>query len=258
MAPLSRPAQYMLRIDDICPTMHRESWMRLVAMIREFRLRPILAVIPENHDPGLRQSPEAPELWAELRSLQAEGAAIGLHGFRHVCASHGRSLIPIHRETEFAGLPVEVQRKRLHTGLDILRNKGLHPSLWVAPRHGFDAKTLAALQSEGIMYLSDGMARRPHLRGGVVWLPQQLWSPVMKDAGLWTICLHPGAPLLAQMPELRAFVEQHSAQFTSFDRVRAEHGADELNAGERLHEAASIWRLRLRLARKRMRSARSA
>ena len=255
MAGLPRPAQYLLRIDDLCPTVHRASWEGLQAIVREFAIQPILAVVPENRDPDLFQSPEDPALWAELRALQSNGAAIGLHGLHHLCASRRESLVPLHRMTEFAGLPLEEQRSRLRAGLEILRGKGLEPQLWVAPRHGFDWKTIAALRAEGIEWLSDGMARVPFERGGVRWIPQQLWRPVSKDAGLWTICLHPGAALMEQLEEIRAFVERHRGQFTSFARVRSEFSGARFDAGELLYEAAAMWRLRLRYARKRWRHA---
>ena len=69
-------------------------------------------------------------------------------------------------------------------GSKTLRTYGLNPKLWVAPRHGFDRNTLRALQQEGIGYLSDGFARIPFRRGGITWIPQQLWEPVRKSSGL--------------------------------------------------------------------------
>ena len=107
MARLPHPAQYLVRIDDLCPTVHRASWTRLLAFIRESGIQPILAVVPDNQDPELRQSPANPSFWAEMRELEAAGAVIGIHGYRHVCSSRGSSMIPIHTYTEVAGLPSE-------------------------------------------------------------------------------------------------------------------------------------------------------
>ena len=47
------PAEYLLRCDDLCPTTPRERWRRLEALIQEFSLQPILAVVPDNRDPEL-------------------------------------------------------------------------------------------------------------------------------------------------------------------------------------------------------------
>jgi predicted deacetylase len=252
MARVPAPAQYLLRIDDLCTTVHQRRWTRLRDIVREFGIRPILAVVPDNYDPELNKSDPDPEFWQQMHESQVSGAAIAMHGYRHRCTSEGTSLIPLHRHTEFAGLDVEEQRAMLQAGLEILRGKGLNPRLWVAPRHGFDRNTLTALRYVGIMHLSDGFARRPFLRGGVVWIPQQIWEPAEKSSGLWTICLHPNGTSRLKADELRAFLEKRAGQFTSFDRVIAEFEATELGPGERLHEAVAMGRLRLRRSLKRM------
>jgi predicted deacetylase len=82
-----RPAQYLLRFDDLCPTMSRSGWQRFEALIDEFGVRPMLAVVPDNGDPELEVEDADAEFWAKMRAREAEGAAIALHGYRHVCAS---------------------------------------------------------------------------------------------------------------------------------------------------------------------------
>jgi len=57
------PAQYLLRIDDLCPTVSAERWQQFQSLIEEFRLRPILAVVPDNQDPELKVSPPDPAFW---------------------------------------------------------------------------------------------------------------------------------------------------------------------------------------------------
>ena len=212
-----RPAQYLLRFDDLCPTMHMERWRRYKGLIEEFGLRPILAVVPENRDPNLIAAPENPAFWEEMRALEAAGAGIALHGFQHLCRNRGRSLVPLHRHSEFAGVGEKTQRLWIRHGLDILREQGLHPSIWVAPRHGFDRNTLRALRAEGIGILSDGQTRVPFLRGGLVWIPQQLWAPRHKSSGVWTICLHTNTASPAAFDKLRAFVAENASRFTSVD-----------------------------------------
>jgi hypothetical protein len=111
--------------------------------------------------------------------------------------------------------------------------------------------TLEALRLEGIELLSDGLARVPFVRGGITWLPQQLWSPVKKPKGLWTICLHTNTIRSSQADELREFLREHAAQFTSVNRVEAELKPGELTATERIYEICAQWRVRTSRARKR-------
>jgi len=240
---LPTPAQYLLRIDDLCPTVHRDRWQALEALIKELRLKPILAVVPENRDPELIESTPDPDFWPKMRALESAGAAVGLHGFRHLCLSRGRGLVPIHRTSEFAGVPLATQRSWIREGLALLRSHGLNPRVWVAPRHGFDSNTLKALREQGVSILSDGFAGVPFLRAGMTWIPQQIWEPVEKQTGLWTICIHPGSMGEEQITALRGFLDRHAAQFTSVDRVLHEFPPARLGMIERIHAAVAISRI---------------
>jgi predicted deacetylase len=243
---ISRPARYLLRFDDLCPTMSRVGWQRFVPMIEEFGLRPILAVVPDNRDPELEVDAPDPRFWARMRAMDAAGATIGLHGYRHLCGCDGKSLVPLHRSTEFAGIPEETQREWIRAGLETLRGHGLKPRIWVAPRHGFDRATLRALRDMGVRLLSDGLARVPVERGGLTWIPQQLWGPLEKSRGVWTICLHANTAPDALVKQLEEFVRRHAAQFTDVDQVVAEFSSGEFRLGERIVEAAALARLRQR------------
>lgn len=237
--------QYLLRIDDLCPTVSAERWPLFHSLIEEFRLTPILAVVPDNRDPELEISPPDPEFWNHMRVLEAAGAAIALHGYRHLCVSRGRSLVDLHRTSEFAGVPAATQRAWISEGVRILRGHGLHPKIWVAPRHGFDKHTIQALREEGIPLLSDGFTCVPFLRGGVTWIPQQLWGPVEKDRGLWTICVHPNTASDAEISSLRGFVAAHATQFTSVDRALFHFQPATLTLAERIQAECALRRLKL-------------
>jgi hypothetical protein len=238
------PAQYLLRFDDLCPTHDIARWQACLALVQDFGVRPILAVVPDNCDPQLAVSPPDPDFWPRMRALEAAGAAIALHGYRHLCQSAGRSLLLLHSRTEFAGVPEPEQSQWIRAGLSILRGHGLHPQLWVAPRHGFDRATLRALRSQGIGALSDGFARIPFVRGGLIWIPQQLWGPVEKPKGLWTICIHANSASDRQLEDLRNFLASHAQQFTSVDRALAEFPPASLNPIERAYESLALGRIR--------------
>jgi len=248
---IPRPAQYILRFDDLCPTVALPRWQRFLPLIEEFGIRPILAVIPDNQDKALSLSPPDPKFWERMRAMEAAGATIAMHGYRHLCASHGVALLPLHSRTEFAGVPQETQRHWIREGLGILRGQGLNPTVWVAPRHGFDGNTLRALQKEGIQLLSDGFARVPFTRGGMTWIPQQLWGPAEKSSGLWTICVHSNFAHRTDVERLQAFLRGHAEQFTSVSRALEEFSPAKLSLTERAYEAWALWRAKVSRARKR-------
>lgn len=241
---IAAPAQYLLRIDDLCPTISTEPWLQIFRLIEEFHLKPILAVVPENWDPDLEAAPPDPRFWGQMRALESAGAVIGLHGYRHLCVNSGRSLLGLHRNSEFAGAAGEMQRTWIRVGLHILRSQGLDPRIWVAPRHGFDAQTLQALRAEQIHLLSDGFARAPFVRNGITWIPQQLWSPVEKPRGLWTICVHPNTINDGEIDGLRAFLRAHASQFSSVDHLLAKVPAPTLTLAERAYADVALARVR--------------
>jgi len=240
-----KKAQYLLRFDDLCPTMDRRRWERFLPLIERYELRPILAVVPDNHDPELEIEQAYEGFWEEMRGLAAKGAAIGLHGYRHLCASTGRSLIPVHRTSEFAGVARESQREWIEAGLTVLRSHGLEPKVWVAPRHGLDWVTVEVLREVGLDVISDGFARRPYRDGGATWIPQQVWGPVEKASGLWTICLHSNSATDAEVAALEAFLERDAAQFTSVDRVLQEWPLAKRSLADRLFHGWMVARIRI-------------
>ncbi len=237
------PANYLLRIDDLCPTVSHGRWKLVRALIENFHLQPILAIVPDNHDASLAVSPPHPAFWDEMRALESSGATIGLHGYHHLCFSPGRSLLGLHRMSEFAGVSASTQRAWIHEGMRILRRYGLDPRVFVPPRHGFDEQTLAALRAEGVSLLSDGFARFPFLRDGVIWIPQQLWAPIEKPNGIWTICIHPNTARDHEIANLRAFLYAHSSQFTSVDRLLAQQSPAPLTVFDHFQTELSLRRV---------------
>ncbi len=71
---IPRRAQYLLRFDDLCPTMAFRRWNPFEQLIREFGIQPILAVIPDNQDPELAVEKAAPDFWERMRLMEAAGA----------------------------------------------------------------------------------------------------------------------------------------------------------------------------------------
>lgn len=169
-----------------------------------------------------------------------------------MCRNVGKSLVPLHERSEFAGVDEHTQRQWIRTGLTMLRARGLNPKIWVAPRHGFDRATLRALGAEGIKVLSDGLTRIPFRRGGLTWIPQQLWGPVDKRRGLWTICMHCNSARSTEVDALAAFLRRNARSFTSVERVLAEYEPCELGTAERVYEKLTLLRIQASRLKKRL------
>jgi len=183
-------AKYLIRFDDLCPTMNWTIWDQVEPILREHGILPIVAVVPDNRDSSLCIAPERPDFWDRVREWQHLGWTIAVHGHQHLYTSTDPGIIGINRRSEFAGLPRESQATNLAEALKIFESQGLRPTVWVAPGHSFDWNTLVCLRDCGIAVISDGFFTRPVRRAGCVWIPQQLWRMRRMPLGTWTICHH--------------------------------------------------------------------
>jgi predicted deacetylase len=244
-------ARYLIRFDDLCPTVDGARWAGNEALVRRLGIKPLVAVVPENRDPELVRGKADPGFWEHLRELQAEGWTLGLHGFQHLCEAHGWGLVPLHDRSEFAGLSEWEQHYKLERGLAILRGHGLAPTVWVAPRHGFDATTLRVLKSLGIEIVSDGLGLFPFQQDGMLWLPQQLWSGEERAQGLWTILIHTNTQTDAEFDRLAGFLEEHAADVITVEQAMCEFGGRGASVEDRVFRFAWLrrWDVRQVVAR---------
>src|SRR6267143_1112909 len=115
--------QYLLRFDDICPTMNWRVWAEIESVLVQRQLKPILAVVPDNHDPGLQVDSPAGDFWDRVRAWQKWGWTIALHGFQHRYVSRNAGLVATRKKSEFAGLPATEQREKLRCGMEIFKRE---------------------------------------------------------------------------------------------------------------------------------------
>ena len=61
------PPRYILRFDDICPTMNWTLWGDIENILVQRALKPILAVVPDNQDPTLQVDAPVENFWERVR-----------------------------------------------------------------------------------------------------------------------------------------------------------------------------------------------
>ena len=183
-------ARYLLRFDDICPTMNWDIWDRVERILIRENVRPILAVIPNNADPTMEISAPRSDFWERVRGWQARGWTIGLHGDEHRYVTAEAGLVGLNKRSEFAGLPLSEQQGKIARGLARFAAEGVLADLFVAPSHSFDRRTIEALRAQGVGTISDGFYARCVHRHGVTFIPQQLWAIRRMPFGVWTVCYH--------------------------------------------------------------------
>lgn len=184
---------YIIRLDDACPTSNLEKWDCIEALLDRYEIRPIVAVIPNNKDNELLSRYVFDnQFWSRVHRWENKGWLIALHGYAHEFKTKKRGIVPLNAYSEFAGVPISIQREKIKKGYNILLENGIKPKIWVAPAHSFDKNTLKVLHDETeIRIISDGLAMYPYNQYGFFWIPQQLWSFQKREQGVWTVCLHP-------------------------------------------------------------------
>jgi predicted deacetylase len=244
-------ARYLVRFDDVCPTMNWETWDRIEEAIDRLGLRPILAVVPDNRDPGLEVGPADERFWERVRGWQERGWTIGMHGYQHRYVTRERGVIGINARSEFAGLTREEQHEKLRSAMDAFRRQGVVPTVWVAPGHSFDATTVELLPEIGIRTVSDGLGSRPFSEDGVLWIPQQLWRFRRMPLGVWTVCCHPNAWRPDAVTSFLNDLAAYRDRITDVDSIAQDFGGRRRAWWE---GAMSRTYLTMLLARRRLRS----
>jgi predicted deacetylase len=212
--------RYLVRFDDICPTMNWPVWAEIERLLTRHDVRPLLAVVPDNRDPILCVGPPVDDFWDRVRSWQARGWSIGLHGYQHRSVTRVAGLLGLNAASEFAGLPPREQRRTLELALGVFAREGVRPDAWIAPGHSFDSSTVKLLAQLGLRRISDGFSLQPYVdRQGVTWVPQQLWRFRRMPFGLWTVCLHPNGWTEGHVARFAGDLTRFRPMITDFESV---------------------------------------
>jgi len=213
--------RFILRFDDICPTMNWRTWRQLEGTLYDLNIKPLMAVVPDNRDRDLMVSaPVVDDFWNNVRSWQARGWTIGLHGYQHRYLTQTAGMYGRMPRSEFAGLPYEIQEIKLRNAIRIFSEQRVSPQVWVAPAHSFDATTVAILSKLGVRIISDGYAIYPYQDAeGVTWIPQQFGKFRKLPFGVWTICCHLNDWTNGETERFRQDLAKYRDHFTAVTEV---------------------------------------
>ena len=218
--PHPKTAKYLIRFDDICPTMNWTVWSEIEAALTENRLKPILAVVPDNQDPVLRVDAPKEDFWERARQWQARGWTLALHGFQHKYTARRPGIITIKKLTEFAGFPAGDQEEKIRSGVEVFEREGIKPQVWIAPNDSFDRTTVSLLPRFGIRIICDGFFRAPFVcQRKMVWIPQQLYGFRPAPAGIWTVGYHCNHWTASDVERFRKDLIQYRSDIWSLDAV---------------------------------------
>ena len=166
--------RYVIRLDDASEKRDIEKWDRMEEILDRFGVKPLVGVIPQCKYYKMEQYAIDKDFWKRVDNWIAKGWTIAMHGFNHVMNTECGGINPVHKRSEFAGVPLSVQKDMISKGVAIMRAHGIEPQVFFAPWHTFDEKTLVVLKEcSNIRIISDTIAGDVYSREGFTFVPQQ-------------------------------------------------------------------------------------
>lgn len=208
---------YILRLDDASDYMDVEKWSRMEELLDKYQIKPLVGVIPDNQDPALVDVYEQdPLFWEKANRWKEKGWELALHGSNHKYITEEGGMNPVNKRSEFAGVPLDEQRKKIRIGIEIFREHGIEPQIFFAPSHTFDENTLEALKRESdIRIISDTVANDVYYQNGFYFIPQQSGRVRKLPFKVCTFCYHPNGMENGDFDKLEKFLKNYRLNFSS-------------------------------------------
>jgi hypothetical protein len=217
--------RFILRFDDIAVNMHVGRFYKIVSLLKDLKIVPILGVIPLNCDEKLLKMPLMKEnFWEVIRDLQCnQGWSIFQHGTYHVYETKFSGILKVNDKSEFSGLPLNNQFELLELGYNEFLKNDIRVDGFMAPSHSFDIITLIALKKLGIGVITDGYSLRPKLFKELIISIPQLFSSFRTFLGLngiYTVCVHINTMSDKEFDSLLNDIKINESRFTCVEVVK--------------------------------------
>ena len=205
---------YLLRLDDASQYMNKTNWQKMEQLLDQYSIKPIVGVIPINRDKELLKYGVVEEFWELAKNWQTKGWTIALHGCTHVYETEDGGINPVNMRSEFAGLSLDRQKRKIRTGYSELLSHEIYPELFYAPSHTFDLNTLEALKEEtNIRVISDTVANDVYFENDFFFIPQQSGHVRKLPFKTVTFCYHPNTMKDIDFDVLEHFLKQYRDRF---------------------------------------------
>lgn len=211
---------YYIRLDDACEHRHLKNWDRIEDILDAHNIKPLVGIIPNCEDNTLLEYECDSNFWARVASWINKGWTPALHGYTHVYLTEEGGLNPVQKRSEFAGLPIEIQKEKILKAVEILNAHGVDPKVFFAPSHTFDENTIAALKEcSNIRIISDTVAAKPYKKYGMTFIPQQSGQVRKLPLPTVTFCYHPNTMQDKDFDKLDVFIRENRALFRDFEAI---------------------------------------
>lgn len=182
-----------IRLDDITPDMNWSNFERFKSLLDKYNIKALLGIVPENRDPKLMINLPKRDFWEYIKDLEKDGWTLAMHGYHHEYTTHDGGLLPLNRNSEFAGLPFDKQDRMIRSGKILLEKNGITTDIFMAPSHSYDMNTIKALKKNGFTGITDGFGNAPYMWEDMVFYPisfKKSQTLKSKEDGCVTFVVH--------------------------------------------------------------------
>lgn len=233
-------SKYIMRLDDAAEKMDTEKWNRMEQLLDKYSIKPLVGVIPICKDPMMDKYEKDNVFWDKVHRWMDKGWTIALHGHEHVYCTKDGGINPVNKRSEFAGLPLDEQKRKIREGVNVFREHGIEPDVFFAPSHTFDDNTLKALYEESsIRIISDTVAYKTYFYNGFTFVPQQSGGVRNLPFNTVTFCYHPNMMDDCAFDKLELFFKSYSERFIDFP---LEETKRKMSIFDRVLREAYFWR----------------
>ena len=204
-----------VRIDDVTEDMDWEKFDWAEQIFDHYGICPLLGVVPDNRDKKLHYKDNRENFINRVAECLEKGWSVAQHGTYHVYETQNGGMLGINHNSEFAGLPYEIQLEKLQKGREILCGYGIKTDIFMAPGHTYDKNTLRALKACGFSTVTDGLYKNPYWDEGHLFIPCRMTSNY-RLKGIDTICLHTNLMQDEDFHKLEEFCRQHKEEIIPF------------------------------------------
>jgi len=211
----------LIRLDDIAENMNWDLMEKSEILFDEYKIKPVLGVIPNNQDQNLLSYPKKNNFWDLVRNWKNKGWKIAMHGLTHVYDkdTNRKDYFGYGGRSEFCGHSLEVQTERIKKGLKKFREEKIEIKSFFAPNHTYDLNTFNALKNSGINEIIDGYGLMPYLENEIKFIPQLFYKVYALPFGIQATQIHLNYWKENNFNNFAMFVKKNKNNFITYDEA---------------------------------------
>ena len=212
----------LIRIDDVCENMDWKLMSKLESLFDKYSIKPVLGVIPHNKDDSFFSFPRNDNFWEQVRNWQSKGWEIVQHGYTHIydkLCEKKSDYFNYGGGSEFFGHSLEVQEKRIRSGLEKFKREKINIRSFFAPNQTYDKNTFLALKNCGIKEVIDGYGLMPYYENDIKFIPQLFEKIILLPFGIQSTKLHLHTWKDTDYENFENFIKTNSKKVISYDQA---------------------------------------